>query len=208
MAEFEVALAYAPAAIRPAYRALSGLDGRLAAAVASVREPQMGLIRLKWWEEALAKLPATDAAAVDPLLDELAMVVRNHDVNPNTLSRLTHGWAELFAPFPLDDAALDRFARDRGGGLFAMAAKVAGEDSEIAASAGEAWALYDLTTHVSDATTSRGAMRLAESKPPVRLPRRLSTLAILGAWARLDAMGGASPRQRALAAMRIALIGR
>ena len=66
-----LALAYVPAAARPAVEALWRLDVTLGAVLAAGREPMIGRIRLAWWREALEKLDR-EAPPAEPLLQALA----------------------------------------------------------------------------------------------------------------------------------------
>lgn len=203
----DIALAFAPLGVRPAWTVLFGLDRRLAQVIAGAREPQLAAIRLKWWEEALEGLTHPGSVVEDPLLAQLADLVRRYDVNPASLSGLISGWAELLEPLPLSQDGLGRFAKVRGG-LFGTAALIAAEAALPAAQVGAAWALHDLVRHMSDPATAERARAMARDIVTPRLPRRLSTLAILANWARMAGQGPVSSRRYALAAMRIALIGR
>ncbi|WP_306286394.1 hypothetical protein [Sphingomonas sp. Ant20] len=76
-------------------------------------------MRLTWWYEALGRLDTAPPPA-EPVLQALARHVVPQ-VGSATLATIAEGWEALLET-PLDDAAVERFARLRGGQLFAAAA--------------------------------------------------------------------------------------
>lgn len=140
--ERALAVAYAPASVRPALTALFALDERLGAIVAGTTEPTIGLIRLAWWREALERLDAVSPPA-EPLLRAVAGDVLPRGLSGTALSQIEPGWAALLDGE--DDAdTVARFARSRGGTLFALAAHLLGSDDPRLPHAGEVWSLVDL----------------------------------------------------------------
>ena len=93
-----LALAYVPAARRPALEALWRLDVNLGAVLAGGRDPMIGRIRLAWWREALEALDRSPPAA-EPLLRSLAAHVLPAGVSGAELAAMEQGWAELLAWF-------------------------------------------------------------------------------------------------------------
>jgi phytoene synthase len=125
---------YTPAAARPAWLALHGLDLELEAVVTGTTEPMIGEIRLAWWREALQGL---DAGRVpkQPLLALIAAEVLPRGVAGAELAGLEDRWAGLIGN---DDVPEAHFAG--GGDLFALLARLAGGDADQARALGQAWA--------------------------------------------------------------------
>ena len=86
----KLALAYVPAAARPAVEALWRLDASLGAILATGTQPLISQMRLAWWREALERLDRAPAPA-EPLLQDLAThvlaVVRGAE-----LAAMEEGW--------------------------------------------------------------------------------------------------------------------
>lgn len=195
--ERALALAYAPAASRGALAALFALDERLADIVRSTTQPLVGQMRLTWWHEALSGLGSGTPPA-EPLIAELDRLAREGLLDGAGLLPLIEGWEQLLEPLPLPDAALEAFARDRGGTLFAAAARASGaEPSTRVQAAGEGWALVDLACHVSDRATAERALALARHRlASGAWPRRLRALGVLAVLARRDARAGLGATRR------------
>lgn len=82
-----LALAYAPAAVRPLWLGLFALDARLARAARPGAEPVLAQIKLAWWRERFAG-PAQSWPAGEPLLGLLA----RWDAEREALAGLVDGW--------------------------------------------------------------------------------------------------------------------
>lgn len=201
--EVRLAIAYTPAASRPALTALWSLDARLAGILRTTSDPMIGQMRLTWWHDAVGK---PGAIAGEPVLAALAAA----RIQPAASQRIVEGWEALLDGN--DDADLLAFANARGDGLFAAAATALGTD-DIPADAGSGWALVDLARHHSNPEIARRALALAGERlvaAPARLPKGARPLAMLIKLARRD-LGGpepqGSPRRIAALAM-LALTGR
>jgi phytoene synthase len=215
--ERALALAYAPAAARPALALLWALDEQLGAIVASTTQPAVGQMRLTWWHDALAGLRAGPPPA-EPLLRALAGEDR---LDPLALLPLIDGWEALLDPLPLAGESVALHGEARGGTLFAAAAALLGaaEDAALrrARDAGRLWALADLVHRVSDRET---AIRARAAAAPLigaqagAWPRRLRPLGLLACLARRDlALPPGRPRRqgapgRLLRALAFAVTGR
>jgi phytoene synthase len=182
--ERALAVAYAQPDARRALSALFALDERFGQVVASTSEPMIGLMRLAWWREALEKLDR-DPAPAEPLLTALATNVLPRGVTGVALAAIEDGWAALLDGEP-DDAAIVRHGRERGGNLFAAAARVLGTDDARLPAAGEVWALADLSLRHSEPevrqTARSKAAALARTIPSGHWPlaaRALGALYIL-----------------------------
>jgi len=145
--------AYAGEAM-PRHRLLWALDERFARLAATTSEPMIGQIRLAWWHEAL-----NDEAGVkgrgEPLIDALRDL---EAVPPAGLSTWLDGWEAM-----IGEVDLDAFADGRGGGFFHS---LAGETDvpPWLIQAGAAWALWDLSGHVSDPALAAEAIGRAKEK--------------------------------------------
>lgn len=186
-----LALAYAPAAARPALEALWRLDVTFASVLATGRDPMVQSIRLAWWREALEKLDR-EAAPGEPVLRALQAHVLPAGLAGAELAAMAEGWAILLSDEPLDAGALGAYAAARGGALFALSARLLGDADRAVGRAGAAWALVDLARHGSKADETRLALeeaaRLADGG---RWPRRLRPLGMLSVLASRDAKRGA-----------------
>jgi phytoene synthase len=183
-----LALAYVPAAHRPAVEALWNLDAALASVLSTGREPMISQIRLAWWREALEKLDREKAPA-EPVLRSLAEHVLPAGISGAELSAMEAGWAMLLSPEPLSAADLELYASARGGLLFRCTARLLGEPlpSPEVEAGGAAWALIDLARHSTDAPDSDAAAAAARSIGAWRWPARLRPLGMLAALALRDA---------------------
>lgn len=151
-----LAVAYAPAAARPAWTALILLDHRLARAVAGASEPLIGQLKLAWWRDRMRE-PAVRWPAGEPLLAAL----KSFDGERAALEVLVDGWEGL-----IDDAGggeLSRLAEARAGAVAALARIIGcAVDPQTIATLSRQWTL-----------PGEGAAKA------VRLPRALRPLVIL-----------------------------
>ncbi len=183
--ERALALAYVPAARRPALEALWQLDAAFASVLATGREPMVTRIRLAWWREALERLDAAPPPA-EPLLEALAAHVLPAGVSGMALSAMADGWDTIVGAEAPDADALDQHGRARGAVLFALSARLLGAEAEVD-SAGQAWALVDLARHSSSAQEATAAMAAARARHvPSRWPVALRPLGMLAVLAERD----------------------
>lgn len=145
--------AYAGAGM-PRHRLLWALDARLARLAVTTSEPMIGQIRLAWWHDALSDESGVKGRG-EPLVDALRAA---DALPPAGLSAWLDGWEAM-----IGDIDFDAYASGRGGGLFHS---LAGE-REVPASliqAGTAWALWDLSGHVSDPALAAEAINRARGQ--------------------------------------------
>lgn len=191
--ELRLALAYAPAVVRPLQLAAFALDARLAGIVGNAREVLLAQIKLAWWRERLGE-PPEQRPPGEPLLAALA--AWHGPVDP--LLALVDGWEAMLDPDAADPLALADARAALGRGLAIQAA--APEAAEQAAAALRGWSL---------ATTGQGAAQSLSNLPKLTLPRSLRALAVLYGLARRR--GGQAPLldgpAALAAAMRIGMLG-
>jgi phytoene synthase len=181
--------AYAPKKIQDGMRHIWAFDARLADIVRTTSEPMIGQMRLTWWHEALRE----GKGAGEPLVEALRQEVLAR-AEPHGLLSAIEGWEVLLEPLPLSDSQLVAFAEHRGGGLFRQIGWLAGDCPPWLAQAGMAWALWDLSGHLSDAATAERAIAIAPEfladVPETGWPRSLASLRILTGLTRRDAGQG------------------
>ncbi len=176
----QLALAYVPAAIRPAVEALWRLDASFASVLATGTQPLVSQLRLAWWREALEQLDSAPAPA-EPVLQALSAHVLPR-VSGAELAAMEEGWLVLLSDEALTEDALARYADLRGGLLFDYGARLLGDSAFPVRRAGQLWALADLARH---------SRRVDEVKMPspesqVKWPRKLRPLGMLAMVARRD----------------------
>jgi phytoene synthase len=190
-----LALAYAPAAARPALEALWRLDVTLGAVLAKGGEPMVARIRLAWWREALERLDAAPPPP-EPVLQALAVHVLPAGVGGAALAAMEEGWGVLLAEGPLDAQALQAYAEARGGLLFRHSARLLGEADDVGP-AGARWALVDLARRSTRPAEAAAALEAAAgiAREPA-WPKRLRPLAMLSVLARRDVERRSAPLER------------
>ncbi|MSO70822.1 MAG: squalene/phytoene synthase family protein [Alphaproteobacteria bacterium] len=137
---------FAPSAQRAALLALYAFNLEVARTREAVRTPEMGLIRLQWWREAIAELYAGNCRQ-HPVLEELAPLAPR--LSRGLIDRLLDAREHDLAPEPfatLDDLAV--YGRTTAGVLLELALELldaADPSSRKAAHAlGTGWALLGL----------------------------------------------------------------
>ena len=201
--EAALMLTHVPGDRRAAVATLWRLDARLGEVLATTSDPAIGMIRLAWWRDALARLDDAPAPA-EPLLQAVTT-----DCLPAVagaeLALLAEGWGTMVDG---DPAALDAYGAGRGGVLFGLAARLLGraDDADIRA-AGAGWALVDLGWGQRDAAFRVAALTAAaRALAPWdgRTTRRLRPLGRLGMLARRDAAAGPGAERRVATPARVA----
>ncbi|WP_335675835.1 MULTISPECIES: hypothetical protein [Sphingobium] len=145
--------AYAGEAISR-HQLLWALDARFARLAATTSESMIGQIRLAWWQDALNDETGVKGRG-EPLIDALRGI---QAVPPVGLSAWLDGWEAM-----IGDIDLNAYADGRGGGLFHSLAGEA-EAPPWLIQAGAAWALWDLSGHVSDPVLAADAIERGREK--------------------------------------------
>lgn len=209
-------LSYAPTGRREMLAALFALDEALGQALRGARDPMLGQMRLTWWHGALSGL--NDGA---PPSDPALIALLETGIVPNfidgaTVAGMVEGWEALLDD-PIDAAALDAFARQRGGVLFRLGARILGGTLDAVEDAGAGWALVDLARHSVDTDVADRALAMAQPHLDRAMasgwPVRLRALGALTELATRDAGRGrpfqpAGHPSRMLRALRHRLTGR
>lgn len=166
------------------------IDQRLAAVVRGVNEPMIALIRMAWWEEALADDDRSKGNG-EPLVERWRASPQAQAAGPH-VARLIEGWRCLIADESGADLDLERYAAERGGGLFALL----GENAPSGGSYGPVWALWDLAGHVRDEALAQRCIAHAGERLaalPVKGKSRVRPLKLITAIALSDVKTGRVP---------------
>jgi phytoene synthase len=189
--EQNLALSFCRARLRQIYVQLLQFDRSLGRAVQQGGPPLAGQIRLAWWRDQIAAEQFGRGAS--PVLAELDRALPDKASAKDKLVRIVDGWELLLGEAGLSDEILLQFASDRGGSLFALAARASRSEAESAAeAAGKLWALVDLARHSSDPALSARAFGLARDYlgSPHTLPHDLLPFSILAYFAERDIVRG------------------
>ncbi|UZK70115.1 hypothetical protein OKW76_03420 [Sphingomonas sp. S1-29] len=200
-AERSLALSYAgDARARAGLAAMLALDATFGNVMRSARDPMLAQMRLTWWHDALTKLDTAPPPAA-PILQALAADVLPLGVKGAELAGLIEGWEALAEGEPGDRAVRLAYARQRGGHLFALAARLLGDARFDTAGAGQGWALADLARNLADPAAAAAARTEAETALAPALARRWpGSLRSLGALAHIAAMDLRTPADQPLPA--------
>lgn len=195
-----LALAWQPAAGRPALAALFSLDRHLATLVRRASEPMLGQLRLAWWRERLMQ-GQDRVPAGEPVLADL-WAHWPHGAAP--LVQMVDAWEELLAPDAMDRDAIARFSAKRSAPFAALGGQAAGDAARV-------WALADFAAGTSRQDEARLAGALAAELAGERLvPRDWRGVAVLGALGRYALATATAPgegRRAAVIAWRVGLLG-
>jgi phytoene synthase len=121
---------FAPAAARPALLALYAFNVEISRVREQVSQPLPGEMRLQWWTDMLGG-SGHGGVEGNPVAAELLLAIRNWRLPVERLSRLIeeHQFDLYNDPMPTK-AALEGYANDTSSALFALAAAVAGRQSD------------------------------------------------------------------------------
>jgi phytoene synthase len=139
-----LAALFAPREARADLFALYAFNAELARIAEQVSEPDLGLIRLQWWRDAVARGSAGEASG-HPVADAVSDAIRRRDLPQARIDALIDARqfdiAEKIMP---SGDALDAYLRATAGNLFALAAQILGVRAPQAA-ADAAGIAYGLT---------------------------------------------------------------
>jgi phytoene synthase len=140
---------FAPSHRRETLFALIAFNQEVSRIPEVVSEPMLGRIRLQWWREALDAIYADKPVRHHEVTEPLAAAIRQARLDRGAFDRLLDAREkDLEDDPPADLEALERYARDTGGGLTGLMVEASGVKSDEASTAGErigtAWALIGL----------------------------------------------------------------
>jgi 15-cis-phytoene synthase len=167
----QLAIAYAPSGLRPAFALLLQIDNRFADILRNAREPMIAQIKMAWWREAFGK-PRHLRPKGEPLLQTLNAV---GDVIPvAALEALTVAWETLLCSEEWGQKDIDAHANLRAEAIFQTYAGWVGSAQDTRP-IGRAWALEALRMAFPDRVLANAIM------PPVLQykARKLRSLSIL-----------------------------
>ncbi len=149
---------FAPADTRGDLCAIFGFAAEIGRIPNAVSEPQLGEIRLRWWQDALATGEAADA----PAIRALTRTVKRHALPVRAFEALAEATAfDLYADPPATIGDLEGRLGETQSALFQMAAIVMGAEPHSAAdAAGHAGVAYGLATRLAALATDRAHGRI------------------------------------------------
>ena len=196
-----LAVAGAPAGLRPCYAAILGLDRVLSRIAVAASEPMLAQLRLAWWRDRCAALDRTG----HPLLEALGGCWH---AGSEPLVALVDAWEAA----ALADIGLAASAEPLAAARCAAMAACAEADRRAGMAAARCWTLVTLADHAGGAAERAAMLAQAGAATLPRLPRSLRPLAILGGLARRAARRGGGrligDRLSPFAAMRLGIFGR
>lgn len=110
-----LALAYTPLALRPAFALLLQLDARFAEIVRKAREPMIAQIKLAWWRDAFGVEPTLRPKG-EPLLQALGTC--GDKISAAALEDLVSAWELLLGEGAWAPQDVEKHSRLRGGAIF------------------------------------------------------------------------------------------
>lgn len=206
----QLALAYAPVPVRPAWLGVMALDARLSDIVRHAREPMLGQIRLAWWRDLLSQDRSTWPEG-EPLVRHIADHLA--EVAPD-LAELTSGWEYLLSAEALTAGQLSRYASARGGAYARVSSRLSGAGGNSCGEhAATWWVLGDTFSRLSSAEERAHLLEIAcaTPRPTARLgwnARPLAVLGVLGERAIRRREPMLEGRGSALLALRVGMFGR
>jgi 15-cis-phytoene synthase len=156
--------------------ALYAFDGELERVRRVASNPLMAEIRLTWWREAVEEIGGGGPARAHPVGRALADAVAGHDLPREPLEAMIEARLAVLGKTQLDIDEARVWARDAGGSVAALAARVLDPtgDPGAAAPAGAVWGLV-LLRRAGRADRGELDRAIAESLPSAsRAARRLS----------------------------------
>lgn len=197
-----LAAGHAPQPLRGQYVAFLAFDGVLARVTLAAREPLPAQIRLAWWREAIAALPARRE---HPALEALASAWRGET---DCLGGVIDAWERVVVEGDALATAAEEVALTRAAAI----AAISGRPKIEALAPARAWTLEGLAP-LAGSPEDRAAMLAGAGNLTLpRLARSLRPLAILGGLAQRAARRGGGPllgdRLSPLAAIRLGIFGR
>ena len=125
-----LALLFSPADARGSLAAIAAFNLELARAATEISESTLGLIRLRWWREAVDEIGAGGATRRHPVVDALSHAIREYRLPVDRLlAMIAAKEEELESAGPPDQAAFDARADATAANLIRLSLMVVGTDS-------------------------------------------------------------------------------
>ncbi len=186
-------------------------DARLARFVAQATEPMVAQLRLAWWRDQLG-LPLAERAKGDVVLDNLS---KHLGYQSGMLGKVVDGWEHLVVAEAQAPSVVDIFAANRAYLFSALESdRLEKPQNDELLRAGRLWALADLASVQATPENRAIIVQIAQAdlSRPVRLPKSVRHLHILGELARSSLQRGGAPlvsrRRDALLISRLGMFGR
>lgn len=174
-----LALTHFPQPLRAAVEAVLRIDATFAEIVAGTSEPQVGLIRLAWWREALERLDHSDPPA-EPRLSAISEHCLPRGLTGTMIGEIENGYIGLLE----SPADWDRVGQG-GAALFTAIAQLIGEQDEKLANAG-ALTMLARTRHLAPDDAKPAAMTHLKAMSGHRFAKPLRPLTNLARLAARD----------------------
>lgn len=140
-----LAALFAPRQTRADLLALYALNVELARIAEQVSEPELGVIRLQWWRDAL-ELAKDGETTGQPVADAFGEVIRRRSLAPDRIAALIDARAfDVESNIMPDRTSLEAYLRDTAGALFALGAACGGATGSFEPAASQAGLAYGLT---------------------------------------------------------------
>jgi 15-cis-phytoene synthase len=137
-----LAVLFAPSAVRDDLYALIAFNVELACIAEQVSEPDLGIIRLHWWREAIA-----GGASGHPVADAFSEALRRHELSPSRIEALVEARRfDVVEKIMPDWPALETYLSNTAGNLFALTSVIMSgrSDEPLCEAAGRAYGLTGL----------------------------------------------------------------
>ena len=140
-----LAALFAPRDVRDDLLALYAFNAELARIADQVTEPDLGAIRLQWWREAIEQAASGENTG-HPVADTFGAVLARRGLSKARIGGLIDARSfDIGETVMPDSRTLEAYLFDTTGGLFALAAEIAGAEGEkrdlVAEAGGRAYGL-------------------------------------------------------------------
>ena len=141
-----LAASFAPREVRPDLLALCAFNVELARIAELVKEPDLGVIRLQWWREAIARARGGEAVG-HPVADAFGATIRRRALSRERIAALIDARQfDVATRIMPDSGALETYVKETAGAMFALWAEcLVAEAPDLDRAAAQAGLAYGLT---------------------------------------------------------------
>lgn len=168
-----LAIAYAPARYRAAFKLILEIDHKMAEIMAKAREPLVGQIKMAWWREGFTSSQAQRPKG-EPLFEALAQ--QGDDIPPSALEALVAAWEILLGQDEWTQSLLTQHADLRAQAVFGTYGDLISAPGDMRP-IGHVWAMGSLA-QAFPGRVSPSLMPLLPDLPADRAVRPLNILAM------------------------------